>query len=43
MIMNKKNKKDKDILKFCMKYPICKLCPRNKKCENELKNENRIK
>ncbi len=43
MIMSKKNIKEKDILKLCMKYQVCKLCPRNKKCEKELKNEDRSK
>jgi hypothetical protein len=39
MIMSKKRKKEKDILKLCMKYQVCKLCPRNKKCEKELRME----
>ena len=39
MNMSKKNKKDKDILRLCMKYQVCKLCPRNKLCEKELRME----
>ena len=43
-----KKKKDKDILKFCMRYNVCSLCPRNIKCLKELlkeerKNKNEIK
>ena len=29
--------KDEIILKFCFKYHSCKRCPRQQKCEKELK------
>ena len=44
-----KKKKDKNIIKFCMRYNVCSLCPRNIKCLKELKedlerkNKNEIK
>lgn len=32
--------KEKDTIGLCMRYSeSCKLCPRNKKCEEELKEE----
>jgi hypothetical protein len=34
-----KGKKEEDILQYCFKYYICKLCPRNAKCEEEIKKE----
>lgn len=40
--MNKKgNKEDDKYLAYCFKYHICKLCPRNAKCEKEEQKENK--
>lgn len=40
--MSKKGNKENDkILVLCMKYYVCTLCPRNKKCDKELKEERR--
>lgn len=36
--------KEKDTIGLCMRYSeSCKLCPRNKKCEEELKEEAKIR
>lgn len=32
--------KNKDITYLCARYPSCKRCPRDKKCEFEIKLEN---
>ena len=39
----KKKKKEKDILRFCMRYNVCSLCPRNIKCLKELGEESKRK
>lgn len=31
--------KNKTEYNLCIKYPVCKYCPRNKKCEKELIEE----
>lgn len=36
--MDKVVKKQQGYIKLCFKYHSCKLCPRNSKCEKELKN-----
>ena len=36
--MSKKGKQEiKDLIEYCMKYYTCKLCPKNKECEEEEK------
>lgn len=42
--MTKNKNKEKSISKLCMKYPVCKLCPRDKICQREIeKDENKSK
>lgn len=36
--MKGKNKLEYNL---CIKYPVCKYCPRNKKCEEELETKKR--